>query len=147
MRKLFETTDHDDVDGAGSETVDLPPTLPKQHADVWKKESPTSSYHLPSSAHSPSHALTGEASNKTILLCPAITPLHLGAIGKTDGSDEITFILPHSTLAYLPTSGQQAASIHTPTYAYAGSQQQARMVQLTCRVTDLQIAPLDIIVS
>jgi len=103
----------------------------------WRKETPT--FPLQTSSTTPVMT-TGEAANKTILMCPNVTPVQCGGDdqGSRAASDEITFILPASSATLVPRALFRAAS---STF----QQTSGSMVQLTCKVVEarsIDLGPL-----
>lgn len=101
-----------------------------QKSNAWRKEAPI--FPMQSSPT----MTTGEAANKTILMCPAVSPLQWPDREMSTDSDEITFILPSSAASYIPSSWWPEGD------SFKTEQGSGQTIQLTCKIAGVRSASL-----
>jgi hypothetical protein len=114
----------------------------KAYMNSWQKETATEAqFPIDNSENAMPQAMTGEAANKTILMCPSLTPLHWPGQEMSAYADEITFILPASSATYIPSSHMTNPA--SSSFSASARQASGSMVQLTCKIVDARMASLD----
>lgn len=114
------------------------------YINSWKRETTTPQFPMTSGDQTMPAVVSGEAANKTVLMCPTLTPLQWPGQEMAADADEITFLLPASSAAYIPSSRMSSSSSPSSSSSFSATARQAggSMVQLTCKIVDAHMTSL-----
>lgn len=114
------------------------------YINSWKRETTTPQFPMTSGDQTMPAVVSGEAANKTVLMCPTLTPLQWPGQEMAADADEITFLLPASSAAYIPSSRMSSSSPSSSSSSFSATARQAggSMVQLTCKIVDAHMTSL-----
>lgn len=114
------------------------------YINSWKRETTTPQFPMTPGDQTMPAVVSGEAANKTVLMCPTLTPLQWPGQEMAADADEITFLLPASSAAYIPSSRMSSSSPSSSSSSFSATARQAggSMVQLTCKIVDAHMTSL-----
>lgn len=114
------------------------------YINSWKRETTTPQFPMTPGDQTMPAVVSGEAANKTVLMCPTLTPLQWPGQEMAADADEITFLLPASSAAYIPSSRMSSSSSPSSSSSFSATARQAggSMVQLTCKIVDAHMTSL-----